>query len=103
MTSVWRPSELVASDFMEARHEIMSHKRHPSRALSSEPPSKSSRMEPDPRDEALLSEAVAHDEVFLVTEQQGESAEVFVANFLKKKCRLNCITPIIQLNSKKHR
>jgi hypothetical protein len=86
MTTVWRPAELVPSDFMEAHHEITSHKRQPSRALSSEPPCKSSRSEPDPRDEALSCEAKEHDEVFLVTEQQGESAKVFVAIFsLKKK------------------
>ena len=85
MMTVWRPAELTPSDFMEAHHEITSHKRQPSRALSSEPPCKSSKSEPDPRDEALLCEAKEHDEVFLVTEQQGESAEVFVANFLKKK------------------
>lgn len=38
------------------------------------------------RETKLSREAKEHDEVFLVTEQQGESAKVFVAIFsLKKK------------------
>ena len=75
-----RPVGTLPTDFMEAHHEISSHKRQPSRALSSEPPAKVVRTEHDSRDEALMS-----DEVFVITEQQGESAEVFMANFLKKK------------------
>eukprot|EP00435_Cladocopium_sp_Y103_P056355 s943_g19.t1 len=86
MTRVWRPAELTPSDFMEAHHEVVSsHKRQSSRALSSEPPCKAGRSETGSRDEALLSQCLEHDEVFLITEQQGESAEAFVANFLKKK------------------
>eukprot|EP00435_Cladocopium_sp_Y103_P016924 s2219_g4.t1 len=81
-----RPPAALPSDFMEAHHEVASHKRQHTRDLSSEPPHKAGKTE-GAGDEALFAQPSGTDmnEVFLVTEQEGESAEVFVANFLKKK------------------
>ena len=83
---IMRPPGMLPTDFMEAHHEAVSHKRLPSRELSTEPPTKAGRTD-SPEDESLLVQPDAQglDEVFIVTEQEGESAEVFVANFLKKK------------------
>ena len=83
-----RPPGTIIQDFHEAREEIASHKRLSSRDLSNEPPQKVSRQEGDQDiDETLVvdSFACAEDEVLSVTEQQGGSVEVFLANFLKKK------------------
>ena len=84
---VVRPPKLLASDFMEAHHEVTSHKRQPSRELRTEPFTKAGRTDITAGDEALLIEhqAAEAEEVFLIIEEQGESAEVFLANFLKKK------------------
>lgn len=84
---VVRPPKLLASDFMEAHHEVTSHKRQSSRELSTEPLTKAGRTDITAGDEALLIEhqAAEAEEIFLVIEEQGESAEVFLANFLKKK------------------
>ena len=86
-----RPPELLPSDFIEAHREVTQHKRQASRDLSSEPPNKAGKTIPEDED-LLVSEVlyafdlpIDEDEVFTVTEQEGESAEVFMANFLKKK------------------
>ena len=73
---VFRPPQLLQHDFMEACQELHGHKRQASREASSEPPTKVQRGEGE---EALMIETLSE------LEKCGETIEVFLANFLKKK------------------
>ena len=73
---LFRPPQLLPEDFMEACQELHGQKRQASRDPSTEPPNKSQKGDSD---EALLIETLSE------LEHSGESIEVFMANFLKKK------------------
>lgn len=73
---LYRPPQLLPQDFMEACQELHGSKRQASREPSTEPPTKSQRGEGD---EALMIEVLTD------LQKHGESIEVFMANFLKKK------------------